>query len=238
MFTADAGSSCTSQEGQRHDRCRRAAEQGDEADEAFGGTNPRAASGAQPEVPPNARAAAAARGHRFAAYPRCCADRRVAGMSELRRRIIRAFGVLVFAVLVVSTVAEDRPVLRLAFGLAVVGTLGTLLGLARLRRRPSRRLGLGMAALLVASLAGLLAATLGFGGGALNGRTTDGRCYLNAHGVETEVSCSVYEFVAGLEVFYFVTWLAAGAAGWWAIGSRDRAAAYGIDVERGRTTRG
>ena len=33
-----------------------AAEQGDEADEAFGGTNPRAASGAQPEVPPNARA--------------------------------------------------------------------------------------------------------------------------------------------------------------------------------------
>ena len=43
-----------------------AAEQGDEADEAFGGTNPRAASGAQPEVPPNARAAAAARGHRFA----------------------------------------------------------------------------------------------------------------------------------------------------------------------------
>jgi hypothetical protein len=34
----------------------RAVEQGDEADEAFGGTNPRAASGAQPEVPPNARA--------------------------------------------------------------------------------------------------------------------------------------------------------------------------------------
>ena len=33
-----------------------AAEQGDEADEAFGGTNPRAASGARPEVPPNARA--------------------------------------------------------------------------------------------------------------------------------------------------------------------------------------
>jgi hypothetical protein len=31
-------------------------EQGDEADEAFGGTNPRAASGAQPKVPPNARA--------------------------------------------------------------------------------------------------------------------------------------------------------------------------------------
>ena len=51
-----------------------AAEQGDEADEAFGGTNPRAASGARPEVPPNARAAAAARGHRFAAYPRCSAD--------------------------------------------------------------------------------------------------------------------------------------------------------------------
>ena len=37
-------------------RSTRAAEQGDEADEAFGGTNPRAASGAQPEVPPNARA--------------------------------------------------------------------------------------------------------------------------------------------------------------------------------------
>jgi hypothetical protein len=51
-----------------------AAEQGDEADEAFGGTNPRAASGAQPEVPPNARAAADTRGHRIAAYPRCSTD--------------------------------------------------------------------------------------------------------------------------------------------------------------------
>jgi hypothetical protein len=34
---------------------RLAAEQGDEADEAFGGTNARAASGAHPEVPPHAR---------------------------------------------------------------------------------------------------------------------------------------------------------------------------------------
>jgi hypothetical protein len=52
----------------------RAAQQGDEADEAFGGTNPRAASGARPEVPPNARAVRIGRGHRFAAYPRCSAD--------------------------------------------------------------------------------------------------------------------------------------------------------------------
>jgi len=51
-----------------------AVEQGDEADEAFGGTNPRAASGARPEVPPNARAACVRRGHRFAAYPRCSTD--------------------------------------------------------------------------------------------------------------------------------------------------------------------
>src|SRR5512143_4165 len=51
-----------------------AAEQGDEADEAFGGTNPRAASGARPEVPPHARAGRIGRGHRFAAYPRCWAD--------------------------------------------------------------------------------------------------------------------------------------------------------------------
>src|SRR5512142_2194226 len=51
-----------------------AAEQGDEADEAFGGTNPRAASGARPEVPPNARAVSIGRGHRFAAYPQCSAD--------------------------------------------------------------------------------------------------------------------------------------------------------------------
>ena len=56
-----------------------AVEQGDEADEAFGGTNPRAASGARPEVPPNARAAAAARGHRFAAYPRCSTDQYAGG---------------------------------------------------------------------------------------------------------------------------------------------------------------
>jgi hypothetical protein len=51
-----------------------AAEQGDEADEAFGGTNPRAASGAQPEVPPHARDVRDCRGHRFAAYPPCSAD--------------------------------------------------------------------------------------------------------------------------------------------------------------------
>jgi hypothetical protein len=54
----------------------RATEQGDEADEAFGGTNPRAASGAQPEVPPNARAVTFGGGHRFAAYPRCSTDKR------------------------------------------------------------------------------------------------------------------------------------------------------------------
>jgi hypothetical protein len=52
---------------------RHAAEQGDEADEAFGGTNPRA-SGARPEVPPHARAVPFLRGHRFAAYPRCSTD--------------------------------------------------------------------------------------------------------------------------------------------------------------------
>jgi hypothetical protein len=51
-----------------------AAEQGDEADEALGGTNPRAASGAQPEVPPHAREVHDSRGHRFAAYPPCSAD--------------------------------------------------------------------------------------------------------------------------------------------------------------------
>jgi hypothetical protein len=49
-------------------------EQGDEADEAFGGTNPRAASGVRPEVPPHARAVPFGRGHRFAAYPRCSTD--------------------------------------------------------------------------------------------------------------------------------------------------------------------
>ncbi len=53
-----------------------AVEQGDEADEAFGGTNPRAASGARPEAPPHARAVSFGRGHRFAAYPRCSADLR------------------------------------------------------------------------------------------------------------------------------------------------------------------
>jgi hypothetical protein len=45
-----------------------AAEQGDEADEAFGGM------GARMDMPPHARAVSVARGHRFAAYPRCWAD--------------------------------------------------------------------------------------------------------------------------------------------------------------------
>jgi hypothetical protein len=57
-----------------------AVQQGDEADEAFGGTNPRAASGAQPEVPPHAREVRDCRGHPFAAYPRCSA-----GMFRRRR---------------------------------------------------------------------------------------------------------------------------------------------------------
>jgi hypothetical protein len=53
---------------------RLAAEQGDEADEAFGGTNVRTASVTCTEVPPHARAGQVGRGHRFAAYPRCSAD--------------------------------------------------------------------------------------------------------------------------------------------------------------------
>ncbi len=53
----------------------RDAEQGDEADEAFGGTVARlAASMARTKVPPHARAVAVGRGHRFAAYPRCSTD--------------------------------------------------------------------------------------------------------------------------------------------------------------------
>ena len=47
----------------------RAAEQGDEADEAFGGMV------ARMDMPPHARAGQRhGRGHRFAAYPRCSAD--------------------------------------------------------------------------------------------------------------------------------------------------------------------
>jgi hypothetical protein len=45
-----------------------AVEQGDAADEAFGGTVARI------EVPPHARAVPFLRGHRFAADRRCCAD--------------------------------------------------------------------------------------------------------------------------------------------------------------------
>ena len=50
-------------------RKRGAAEQGDEADEAFGGMV------ASMDMPPHARAGLRhGRGHRFAAYPRCSAD--------------------------------------------------------------------------------------------------------------------------------------------------------------------
>ena len=47
----------------------RATDQGDEADEAFGGMV------AGMDMPPHARAGWNGRGHRFAAYPRCSADR-------------------------------------------------------------------------------------------------------------------------------------------------------------------
>ena len=53
---------------------RSAAEQGDEADEAFGGTNPRAASGAAAGGAASCPRGGYGRGHRFAAYPRCWAD--------------------------------------------------------------------------------------------------------------------------------------------------------------------
>ncbi len=45
-----------------------AAQQGDEADEAFGGMV------ASMDMPPHARAGQIGRGHRFAAYPRCSTD--------------------------------------------------------------------------------------------------------------------------------------------------------------------
>jgi hypothetical protein len=56
----------------------RAAEQGDEADEAFGGMV------AGTDMPPHARAGLDGRGHRFAAYPRCSADLR--GSKRRRSR--------------------------------------------------------------------------------------------------------------------------------------------------------
>jgi ketosteroid isomerase-like protein len=80
MFTEDEGLSCTSQEGQRRDRCRGAAEQGDEADEAFGGMV------ASMDMPPHARAACVWRGHRFAAYPRCSVDYGGGGVMAIGRR--------------------------------------------------------------------------------------------------------------------------------------------------------
>ena len=55
-----------------------AAEQADEADEAFGGTV------ARMEVPPHARAGWVGRGHRFAAYPRCSADLECEGGTGMR----------------------------------------------------------------------------------------------------------------------------------------------------------
>jgi hypothetical protein len=57
-----------------------AAEQGDEADEAFGGMV------ARMDMPPHARAVTVGRGHRFAAYPRCSADqsRQIGGGKERR----------------------------------------------------------------------------------------------------------------------------------------------------------
>ena len=70
---------------------RGAAEQADEADEAFGGTV------ACMEVPPHARAGWVGRGHRFAAYPRCSADLRT------RRRM---------AIQVREAVPADRPWIR------------------------------------------------------------------------------------------------------------------------------
>jgi hypothetical protein len=54
-----------------------AAEQGDEADEASGGMV------ARMDMPPHARAAAVARGHRFAAYPQCPATSRGARRSRV-----------------------------------------------------------------------------------------------------------------------------------------------------------
>ena len=51
---------------------RDAAEQGDEADEAFGGMV------ARMDMPPHARDCQHGRGHRFAAYPRCSTDKTMA----------------------------------------------------------------------------------------------------------------------------------------------------------------
>ena len=62
----------------RHGRTwldRLAVEQGDEADEAFGGMV------ARMDMPPHARAGQIGRGHRFAAYPRCSTDTVTRGLD-------------------------------------------------------------------------------------------------------------------------------------------------------------
>jgi uncharacterized protein YijF (DUF1287 family) len=66
----------------------RAAEQGDEADEAFGGMV------ARMDMPPHARAAAVGRGHRFAAYPRCSMDN---GGSAAVKALAFAVGLVAWA---------------------------------------------------------------------------------------------------------------------------------------------
>src|SRR5512143_49253 len=63
----------------------RAAEQGDEVDEALGGMV------ARMDMPPHAHAVPVGRGHRFAAYPRCSADLRPRGrLREVNACAIRA----------------------------------------------------------------------------------------------------------------------------------------------------
>ena len=62
---------------------RQAAEQADEADEAFGGTV------ASTKVPPHARAGQVGRGHRFAAYPRCSADVTSSGRATRVHGVVR-----------------------------------------------------------------------------------------------------------------------------------------------------
>jgi hypothetical protein len=127
-----------------------AAQQGDEADEAFGGTNPRAASGARPEVPPNARAVSIGRGHRFAAYPRCSAD-------PMERRRLMA-----------------RPVWNVIWSIVAMGiNIVLLIVLARASLFPSRIFGSPgpsdaivpacLAAVPIANLVALLQAFMRFG---------------------------------------------------------------------------
>lgn len=123
--------------------------------------------------------------------------------------VFNAIGLSLAGVLLYGTLAGPRGLPRIACGLAFISLAASVLVARRLGRKALERTCRVLEYTMTGSLVAFVCLTQALGGGALNGRVTDGSYYLARGGDETQVSGRTYYLLAGFET-YLLAIVAAG----------------------------